>query len=111
VDYAAIWRTARIPVRDVEPGDVTPLGVFGLAGGVSEWTRDSIEDYDGQCWAASPLTDGACLRPQSENRTVRGAAWTAEDSYLFGKRRFRSLASAKETMIGFRCAYPSRVQE
>jgi len=94
------------PASEVEPGDVTPLGIIGMAGGMSEWTRDSVDEFDGPCWSKRAVTDPSCDDPQLAQRSLRGGGWTTEPKYLYPKRRFAAPAESKPTMATVRCAYP-----
>ncbi|MBI5531264.1 MAG: SUMF1/EgtB/PvdO family nonheme iron enzyme [Deltaproteobacteria bacterium] len=98
------------PVRDAEPGDVTPIGAVGLGGSLSEWTLDSCVPYSSECWFKAPITNPACLAKGDLPRCVRGGAWTAGETYLRSARRFLDVPNARETMVGMRCAWPVEAQ-
>ncbi len=79
------------PSRSFEPGK-SPFGVYDLEGNVSEWTAS----------AGCPYPGTNC---QSENRTTRGASWTAGDARdVRASARKKVSPSARSAEIGFRCA-------
>ncbi len=91
----------------VESADVTPLGIVGLAGGVSEWTLDHDELYDSACWLAASNVDPSCQLDATSTRILRGGAWSSRALYLRSARRFSSEGNVRDPQIGFRCAYAS----
>jgi formylglycine-generating enzyme required for sulfatase activity len=95
----------RGPAPIDQEADGTPLGVLGLAGGVSEWTRDHVELYDSACWLRAPFTDPKCEEDASTTRTIRGGSWSSRALYLRSARRIPSEGDVRDPQIGFRCAY------
>lgn len=93
------------------PSDVTPLGVFGMAGGVTEWTRDSTAAYDSACWAAAPLINPSCTDPTLPDRVVRGGSWYFAEYFLNGAVRESADGSVLIKQVGFRCAFPNAPKE
>jgi formylglycine-generating enzyme required for sulfatase activity len=93
--------------------DVTPLGIVGMAGGVSEWVLDAAYPYDHSCWRGAPLDDPACKPVDFPARAVRGGSWVHGRPWLSSASRgFRvELPSADQRVpaayLGFRCAYAS----
>jgi formylglycine-generating enzyme required for sulfatase activity len=85
-------------------GDVIPLGVMGLAGGVSEWMLDAAAPLDADCWRDAPLEDGACLRDDTR-RSVRGGTWAGPPPLLVSAVRRSAAEDTPVASIGFRCAY------
>ncbi|MCA9595207.1 MAG: SUMF1/EgtB/PvdO family nonheme iron enzyme [Myxococcales bacterium] len=96
--------TGPVPL-DEGPGDVTPLGIFGLAGGMSEWTRDTYADYGAPCWKQAPLANPECSGPGA-NVSMRGGNWATPPTILRSASRLGTSAQGKASFIGFRCAYP-----
>ncbi len=95
------------PVPVTTPfGDVTPLGVLGLAGNVAEILKDELAEYTDACWRAAPLVDPVCARGTMKGwHVLRGSgflfgAFTAHSSLRNddGSKAFRSA-------FGFRCAF------
>jgi formylglycine-generating enzyme required for sulfatase activity len=56
-------------------GDVTPLGVVGLGGGLREWTLDGLRSYDDARWASAGLSSPLPYEPDAPLRVVRGGSW------------------------------------
>jgi len=83
--------------------DVTALGVYNLAGGMAEWTEDSLLAYDDPCWGEHRwLVDPSCWR-QGDPYAIRGGAW--DSSLEWGAATARNGAEGGPTSgIGFRCA-------
>jgi formylglycine-generating enzyme required for sulfatase activity len=83
--------------------DVSPLGVRGLFGSVSEWVLDDAATYDSKTWANVSLVD-----PHAEltgaRRVFRGGSWMTDAT----RPIFRYSPNGQEgyVPIGVRCAYP-----
>lgn len=56
--------------------DVTPLGLVGLGGNVSEWTLDSARPYADACWWQRPLRGVGCDEPEAPQRMQRGGNYS-----------------------------------
>jgi formylglycine-generating enzyme required for sulfatase activity len=85
--------------------DVNPLGVMGLAGNVSEWVRDSFEEYGSACWSNAPVTDPVCEgRPGF--RVLRGGSWASPPLYTRAAIRQGHEDYGTLSFEGVRCAYP-----
>lgn len=85
-------------------GDVSAVGVRGLAGGVSEWTRDVAARYDAPCWSArATWLDPVCEGGASEAHVVRGGGWGGTPITVRSVARFSS--ASQTSLVGFRCAY------
>jgi formylglycine-generating enzyme required for sulfatase activity len=106
--------TTAVDGHDGNPGDVTPLGIVNLGGGVLEWTLDSAQSYDGDCWGAAGLVDPRCWEENAPTRSLRGGSWIAEmlpsaayrpaSSGAAGASEIEDIVPA-QTQAGFRCAY------
>jgi formylglycine-generating enzyme required for sulfatase activity len=100
------------PVSARHDSDRTPLGVIGMAGGVSEWVLDAAYPYEHECWRAAPLDDPACLMDRATLRGVRGGSWVhATTSLKAATRAFAdssTLGAWPPAYLGFRCAYTER---
>ncbi len=90
-------------------GDVTREGVVGLAGGLTEWTRDDYAAYDGACWGDTSVVDPWCEGPLG-NKTVRGASWAAPPTYLPSTARIGTLSARRASFLGFRCVYAAETE-
>jgi formylglycine-generating enzyme required for sulfatase activity len=87
----------------VAPRDLSPAGVRGLAGGVSEWTRDVSTRYDGPCWSAVRAADPVCEGAATSAHVVRGGAWAGTPIALRGTGRLEG--TQPSPFVGFRCVY------
>jgi formylglycine-generating enzyme required for sulfatase activity len=84
--------------------DATPLGVFNMAGNVSEWVLGSVQRLDSTCWGAAPPTDPACM----DGRTFmsRGGHWktiTTPNDVREGAMR-----DGQSDTIGVRCVFAAK---
>jgi formylglycine-generating enzyme required for sulfatase activity len=83
--------------------DVTELGIYNLAGGMAEWTSDSLVPYDDPCWGEGAwLTDPTCVRPGAPH-VVRGSSWEGSLQEGAAANRDGAPGGGTET-IGLRCA-------
>ncbi len=94
------WGPVALGVQDAR--DVSPSGLRGLAGGVSEWVRDAGEGYEHPCRATS-VVNPWCDLEGAPNRVVRGGAWASPPPTLVGTFRFTRPASTRSDFVGFRC--------
>ncbi len=85
------------------PRDVTPSGVRGLGGMVSELTRDAYRPYRSGCWAGAPLWDPDCADDAHHEIVLRGGAWTMAP-LSGGAIRVPSPRGGYASDGGFRCA-------
>jgi formylglycine-generating enzyme required for sulfatase activity len=90
--------------------DVTPLGVRGLVGNVSEWTLDAFQSLDSRCWDAASLIDPLCWEEQAPERTSVGG--NGLDPYDLWRTPVPAGGDPKTPpvnagsyTVGFRCAY------
>ena len=82
------------------PIDVSPYGVYDMAGNVAEWVADW---YDENYYANSP--DHNPLGPEDgDARVVRGASWHSSERLLRSASRSWYFSTHSGTDIGFRCA-------
>lgn len=88
-------------------GDVTPLGVVGLAGGVTEMMRDAYHPYDGACWRATKMASRVCLEDFALLNAYRGSSWQGTSAVSAAAIRVGSSppAFAGSPGLGFRCVY------
>jgi formylglycine-generating enzyme required for sulfatase activity len=87
------------------PRDISPLGIRGLFGSVSEWVLDDAAPYDSPTWANVALIDPHA-ELASARRVFRGGAWMTDAT----RPIFRYTPNGTEgyVPIGIRCAYPAK---
>lgn len=92
--------------------DVTPLGVHGLFGNVSEQGLDSFQALDSGCWLDATVVDPICWERDAPLRTLLGADFSTRtqvwrrDTPPSGAIRTQDYsAMLGDLAIGFRCAY------
>jgi formylglycine-generating enzyme required for sulfatase activity len=88
-----------------DPFDVTALHVVGMGGGLSEWVRDSFQQYDSACWRAAPLEDPRCDEEEAPLRGVRGTAWSMSPGRANASFRDGVAPGFADSGRGFRCVY------
>ena len=83
----AVWGRLSDPLlgRPCSPGgvlpvtagtrDISPSGVFGLGGSMTEFTRDTYRPYRSTCWASAPLWDPVCIDDAHHEIALRGGTW------------------------------------
>jgi formylglycine-generating enzyme required for sulfatase activity len=88
-------------------GDTSPVGISGLAGGVSEWVKDSEHSYASPCWLGASVIDPVCWEPEALARSWRGGAWfmPIEQTLPVVRSGARPGGTLPYDSIGFRCAY------
>jgi formylglycine-generating enzyme required for sulfatase activity len=96
-----------LPVMaSLDGGDVTPLGVIGLAGNATEWVLDRFVPYDHPCWTAFGPRDAACRDGEGPRHVVRGGSWWNTDTKTLAYTRQGVLPVQLSFEAGMRCAYP-----
>ena len=84
------------------PNDVSPYGVFDLAGNAWEWTKDWFEPKYYQQFRNAPADNPTGpVRPRSQQLVVKG---TAKD-WVVTKREGLKF-DARLPYLGFRCVLP-----
>jgi formylglycine-generating enzyme required for sulfatase activity len=92
--------------------DATPLGVFTLGGGLSEFVLDPPRPYDDPCWTNASFHNTACDLPQPapKDETVqigtRGSNWAGPAILIQGVARTKGPVTTP--FYGGRCVYPAR---
>jgi len=91
-------RLSTCPISDYLT-DVTPLGVRGMGGNVSEWTSDWLAPY-----GSAALTDPVQLHQpeRSVGRVVRGGAWSSLVP-VRSAHRIGVEPTVRHGAVGFRC--------
>lgn len=98
-----------VPVDDtlLANGDVTPLGIVGLAGNLEEMLATPFIAYSDPAWARAGLRS-AVDEPEAPLRSARGADWSVGSLYATAStRRSEPVISAFDN-VGFRCARKGR---
>ena len=89
------------PVGSIGDGELThPLGVYDIAGNVSEWTED--------CWhenyVQAPVDGSAWVNPGCNRRVVRGGYWASAPEQSRSTVRIPVRAEKYGAVIGIRVA-------
>jgi formylglycine-generating enzyme required for sulfatase activity len=90
--------------------DVTPLGIWELAGNLAEWTSDDFAPYSDDCWSnpAPPSAEPRCTAANVDggppSRSVRGGSWANQPFDAEPMRRANAYPDLENPIIGFRCA-------
>ena len=104
-NVCAIGGTGPLPVdaSHHETGDVSPLGVVGLGGGVSELLGDAFSGYDQSCWRGVGIGDPSCPPASNSLRSVRGGNWASNAVAVSPQARRGVDPIAFGEVVGFRC--------
>ncbi len=87
------------------PGqDITPLGIMNLAGSMSEWTLDTVANYDDPCWSSAGPKNPSCT-VAGHPHVARGSTWSGEQAALSDRLSSSNVGYYSST-LGFRCVYP-----
>jgi formylglycine-generating enzyme required for sulfatase activity len=89
-------------------GDVSPSGIHGLGGSLSELVRDSAAPLGANCWIAAPIVSPSCIIQTTAADVVRGGSWYANPLSLPAATR-NPLAVGSDgsnTSVGLRCVRP-----
>jgi formylglycine-generating enzyme required for sulfatase activity len=97
------------------PEDRTPLGVYDMGGGLSEYVLDNPAEYDEACFATSPLDSVHCgdVYPQPKDadspdlrRVARGGSWPSPA--FVARSSARQKAPLAAPFYGARCVYSAK---
>jgi formylglycine-generating enzyme required for sulfatase activity len=104
--WGATWadrkpNTSESGVRQTAPvgtfkEDVSPYGVYDLAGNVSEWVEEWFAPYPG-----NPIIS---YEEKQKYKVLRGGSWDYAHSIASGYHRQYATPQSQMTAIGFRCA-------
>jgi formylglycine-generating enzyme len=92
---------------DAEPwasNDVTPLGIVGMGGNVSEWGIDAVELYTSPCWWQHPLRGVGCEQQEPRFRGIRGGGWPVASNFTRAAVPAAYPPGMANGAIGVRCA-------
>jgi formylglycine-generating enzyme required for sulfatase activity len=96
-----------VDAPELVAGDVTPLGIVGLAGNIEELLASPFVPYSDPVWRQAGLR-----RPVDEIdaplRVSRGTDWAFDLVYATASTRRAEPATARFTNLGFRCARRGR---
>jgi formylglycine-generating enzyme required for sulfatase activity len=85
------------PVSTVKPN---PFGLYGMSGGVWEWTED--------CWRPdyehAPTDGSAASKGNCRMRVLRGGSWRNDQAYAHAASRLRYDYNVRYSTNGFRVA-------
>ncbi len=88
-------------------GDVTSLGIVGLAGNVEELTGTAFVRYSDPEWTAAGLR-GPLVEAEAPMHSARGADWTTGALFATASTRRSEPTIARFDNVGFRCARKGR---
>jgi iron(II)-dependent oxidoreductase len=77
------------------PGNVSPIGCYGLIGDVWEWTASEFGPYPGSVWEE---------RPRGQPMVLRGGSWATRAGAARVSARRPAPPEARHLFSGFRCA-------
>ncbi len=80
------------------PGNLSPVGCYGMIGDVWEWTASHFLPYPGSEDWSDTLEAGAGLR------VLRGGSWATRPGALRNSSRRHASPDARHVFAGFRCA-------
>jgi formylglycine-generating enzyme required for sulfatase activity len=89
-------------LRSEAQGDVSPLGIRDLFGGVSEWVLDDAAAFDSSTWIGVSIVDPRAEKPGAR-RILRGSSWMSGPYRPF--LRFSPLDDEGYAPVGIRCVY------
>jgi formylglycine-generating enzyme required for sulfatase activity len=89
-------------------GDVTPLGVVGLGGNISEWVLDSGRPFTDPCWWQQPLRGVACVEATAPLRYTKSAFYSEAVAALRAAQSEVAEPGVGLNGEGFRCVRPAQ---
>jgi len=87
------------------PEGATPEGIEDLAGNVWEWCRDAAEPGSGSVAGSDVLLDPVGA-PSGPARVLKGGSYFNDEPYLLAARRNFLHPEGRESVVGFRVAWP-----
>jgi formylglycine-generating enzyme required for sulfatase activity len=79
---------------------VHPMGLYDIAGNVSEWTEDCWHDN----YVKAPLDGSAWVNPGCNRRVVRGGYWAGSPLRTRAAFRIAAEVNTYGPVVGFRIA-------
>jgi iron(II)-dependent oxidoreductase len=79
------------------PGNLSPIGCYGMIGDVWEWTASEFRSYPGST-AESTVDSGRSFK------VLRGGSWATRPGAIRVSTRRRALPESRHVFSGFRCA-------
>lgn len=83
------------------PGNVSPIGCYGMIGDVWEWTASEFSPYPGY---DEPAARAAGCRFDRNSKVLRGGSWATRPGALRSSSRRPAAPDARVHFTGFRCA-------
>ena len=94
------------PVRaDEALGDVTPLGLIGMAGNVSELVLDSYARFTDPCWLGASQLNPVCTSSTRPSHGLRGGSFLVQSYFANAALRNDDSSPSFRALFGFRCAF------
>lgn len=84
------------------PGNLSPLGCYGMIGDVWEWTSSEFLPYPGA--SAVPTSILPTSHFGSGRKVLRGGSWATRPGAIRVSVRRQALPEARHLFTGFRCA-------
>jgi iron(II)-dependent oxidoreductase len=84
------------------PGNLSPIGCYGMVGDVWEWTTSEFLPYPGSDEEAISLPP--LNRYRNDNRTLRGGSWATRPGAIRVSVRRPGAPESRHMFSGFRCA-------
>lgn len=88
------------------PGNVSPLGCYGMIGDVWEWTSSHFLPYPG--FEAFPYPEYSEVFFGNEYRVLRGGSWATRPGAIRNTFRNWDYPQRRQIFSGFRCASDGR---
>jgi iron(II)-dependent oxidoreductase len=82
------------------PGNISPVGCYGMIGDVWEWTSSDFLPYSGSSEPSPSLRENQTQRP----RVLRGGSWATRSGAVRATSRRAEQPDARHLFSGFRCA-------
>jgi iron(II)-dependent oxidoreductase len=83
------------------PGNLSPIGCYGMIGDLWEWTASDFLPYPGHDGAAAALLTSF----ESGLKVLRGGSWATRPGAIRTTARRPVLPAARHVFSGFRCAH------
>jgi iron(II)-dependent oxidoreductase len=83
------------------PGNVSPVGCYGMIGDLWEWTTSEFTSYPGSDESAAALAD---CRFSPDDKVLRGGSWATRAGAVRASSRRPAPPAARSLFSGFRCA-------